>query len=129
MEKADLIKNVSSSIIDEEANEKKKARGVTTTRGSSSNNSNPTTVMRCCQADKCTTDLTDAKQYHRRHKCSRFHEISEFDESKRSCRRRLAGHNERRRKNTGDHPLQFSHGETNSNRKNEHVVTHLQAHN
>lgn len=26
--------------------------------------------------------------------------MSEFDESKRSCRRRLAGHNERRRKST-----------------------------
>ncbi|CAA6668680.1 unnamed protein product [Spirodela intermedia] len=30
--------------------------------------------------------------------CSRFHEISEFDDAKRSCRKRLAGHNERRRK-------------------------------
>uniref|UniRef100_A0A2P2NG19 SBP-type domain-containing protein n=1 Tax=Rhizophora mucronata TaxID=61149 RepID=A0A2P2NG19_RHIMU len=29
----------------------------------------------------------------------RFHELTEFDETKRSCRRRLAGHNERRRKN------------------------------
>lgn len=28
----------------------------------------------------------------------RFHELMEFDEGKRSCRRRLAGHNERRRK-------------------------------
>nr|AUO16100.1 SBP-box transcription factor [Betula luminifera] len=74
-----------------------------------------------CQAEKCGADLTDAKRYHRRHKvcelhskapavlvagqrqrfcqqCSRFHELSEFDEAKRSCRRRLAGHNERRRK-------------------------------
>ncbi|XP_071695559.1 squamosa promoter-binding-like protein 3 [Rutidosis leptorrhynchoides] len=78
---------------------------------------------RCCQADKCTVDLTEAKQYHRRHKvcelhakaqavlvagthqrfcqqCSRFHELSEFDDAKRSCRRRLAGHNERRRKSS-----------------------------
>ncbi|XP_020540121.1 squamosa promoter-binding protein 1 [Jatropha curcas] len=77
--------------------------------------------MRCCQAEKCTADLTYAKPYHKRHKvceyhskaqivvvdgirqrfcqqCSRFHELSEFDETKRSCRRRLAGHNERRRK-------------------------------
>lgn len=76
-----------------------------------------------CQAEKCTADLTEAKRYHRRHKvcefhakapsvlvsglrqrfcqqCSRFHELSEFDETKRSCRRRLAGHNERRRKNS-----------------------------
>lgn len=28
----------------------------------------------------------------------RFHPLSEFDEGKRSCRRRLAGHNRRRRK-------------------------------
>lgn len=33
-------------------------------------------------------------------KTIRFHELSEFDEAKRSCRRRLAGHNERRRKNS-----------------------------
>ncbi|KAK2982703.1 hypothetical protein RJ640_014503 [Escallonia rubra] len=81
--------------------------------------------MRCCQAEKCTADLSDAKQYHKRHKvcenhakaqfvvvagirqrfcqqCSRFHELSEFDEAKRSCRRRLAGHNERRRKSSSD---------------------------
>ncbi|KAK8618444.1 hypothetical protein V6N13_132436 [Hibiscus sabdariffa] len=74
-----------------------------------------------CQVEGCAADMTDAKRYHRRHKvcefhakapvvrvagihqrfcqqCSRFHEISEFDETKRSCRRRLAGHNERRRK-------------------------------
>ncbi|GMP72408.1 hypothetical protein CsSME_00030459 [Camellia sinensis var. sinensis] len=30
----------------------------------------------------------------------RFHELSEFDETKKSCRRRLAGHNERRRKSS-----------------------------
>ncbi|KAK6241706.1 hypothetical protein QUC31_014633 [Theobroma cacao] len=86
-------------------------------------------AMRCCQAENCTADLSDAKQYHRRHKvcehhskaqvvlvagfrqrfcqqCSRFHVLSEFDEAKRSCRRRLAGHNERRRKNSTE-----SHGE------------------
>eukprot|EP01018_Ginkgo_biloba_P032149 Gb_37539 [translate_table: standard] len=74
-----------------------------------------------CQVDDCRTDLTSAKDYHRRHKvceahskaskalvgnlmqrfcqqCSRFHPLQEFDEGKRSCRRRLAGHNRRRRK-------------------------------
>ncbi|KAE8707815.1 Squamosa promoter-binding-like protein 4 [Hibiscus syriacus] len=78
-----------------------------------------------CQVEKCGLDLSDAKRYHRRHKvceihakapfvivggvrqrfcqqCSRFHELPEFDESKRSCRRRLAGHNERRRKSSGE---------------------------
>ncbi|XP_071714814.1 squamosa promoter-binding-like protein 3 [Rutidosis leptorrhynchoides] len=81
------------------------------------------TSVRCCQAEKCTSDLGEAKQYHRRHRvcefhakagsvfvagiqqrfcqqCSRFHELLEFDEAKRSCRKRLAGHNERRRKNS-----------------------------
>lgn len=74
-----------------------------------------------CQVEGCNKELTCAKDYHRRHKvcevhsktakvtvngieqrfcqqCSRFHELMEFDEGKRSCRRRLAGHNERRRK-------------------------------
>nr|AVV48324.1 squamosa promoter binding-like protein [Litchi chinensis] len=83
-----------------------------------------------CQVDNCTVDMSDAKRYHRRHKvcevhakaatvhlaglqqrfcqqCSRFHEVSEFDEAKRSCRRRLAGHNERRRKSSAD----LYHGE------------------
>ncbi|CAA7013530.1 unnamed protein product [Microthlaspi erraticum] len=74
-----------------------------------------------CQVDNCKEDLSIGKDYHRRHKvcevhskatkalvgkqmqrfcqqCSRFHLLSEFDEGKRSCRRRLAGHNRRRRK-------------------------------
>ncbi|KAG1354443.1 squamosa promoter-binding-like protein 7 [Cocos nucifera] len=78
-----------------------------------------------CQVEGCNKALVDAKDYHKRHKvcemhskapkvvvlgteqrfcqqCSRFHVISEFDDSKRSCRRRLAGHNERRRKSTSD---------------------------
>lgn len=33
----------------------------------------------------------------------RFHVLGEFDEAKRSCRRRLAGHNERRRKSSQEH--------------------------
>ncbi|KAH7671726.1 SBP domain-containing protein [Dioscorea alata] len=74
-----------------------------------------------CQAEGCHSDLSLAKHYHRRHKvcefhskativiaaglqqrfcqqCSRFHVLSEFDETKRSCRKRLADHNRRRRK-------------------------------
>ncbi|EXB44631.1 Squamosa promoter-binding-like protein 5 [Morus notabilis] len=89
------------------------------------NNNNNNMASRCCQAEKCAADLSDAKQYHRRHKvcehhakaqvvlvagvrqrfcqqCSRFHELSEFDETRRSCRRRLAGHNERRRKSSAE---------------------------
>ncbi|TKY66312.1 Squamosa promoter-binding protein 7 [Spatholobus suberectus] len=82
------------------------------------------TVPRC-QVEGCHVALLNAKDYHRRHKvcemhskapkvvvlgmeqrfcqqCSRFHVVSEFDDSKRSCRRRLAGHNERRRKSSHD---------------------------
>lgn len=33
-----------------------------------------------------------------RRQCSRFHLLCEVDDGKRSCRKRLAGHNERRRK-------------------------------
>ncbi|KAH1039223.1 hypothetical protein J1N35_040966 [Gossypium stocksii] len=74
-----------------------------------------------CQVEGCKVDLNDDKAYYSRHKvccmhsksskvivagleqrfcqqCSRFHQLSEFDKGKRSCRRRLAGHNERRRK-------------------------------
>ncbi|KAH1084366.1 hypothetical protein J1N35_024127 [Gossypium stocksii] len=74
-----------------------------------------------CQVEGCEVDLSDVKAYYARHKvcvthskspkaivagieqrfcqqCSRFHQLPEFDKVKRSCRRRLAGHNERRRK-------------------------------
>ncbi|XP_040377151.1 squamosa promoter-binding-like protein 5 [Oryza brachyantha] len=76
-----------------------------------------------CQAEGCKADLSAAKHYHRRHKvcdyhakaaavvaggkqqrfcqqCSRFHVLAEFDEAKRSCRKRLTEHNRRRRKPT-----------------------------
>ncbi|XP_054806835.1 squamosa promoter-binding-like protein 13A isoform X2 [Prosopis cineraria] len=74
-----------------------------------------------CQVYGCNKDLSASKDYHKRHKvcevhsktakvivkgieqrfcqqCSRFHLLAEFDDVKRSCRKRLAGHNERRRK-------------------------------
>ncbi|KAK4487313.1 hypothetical protein RD792_006076 [Penstemon davidsonii] len=80
-----------------------------------------TKLTAVCQVEDCRADLSKAKDYHRRHKvcevhskatkalvanqmqrfcqqCSRFHSLQEFDEGKRSCRRRLAGHNKRRRK-------------------------------
>ncbi|KAK9272444.1 hypothetical protein L1049_002817 [Liquidambar formosana] len=74
-----------------------------------------------CSVDGCTSDLSRCREYHRRHRvcerhsktpvviirgeerrfcqqCSRFHSLGEFDEVKRSCRKRLDGHNRRRRK-------------------------------
>uniref|UniRef100_A0A7N0T090 SBP-type domain-containing protein n=1 Tax=Kalanchoe fedtschenkoi TaxID=63787 RepID=A0A7N0T090_KALFE len=96
-----------------------------------------------CQTEGCTADLSNAKQYHRRHKvcefhskaatvitggltqrfcqqCSRFHLLTEFDNGKRSCRRRLAEHNRRRRKtprqpsSQGQLELQKSHMDNSS---------------
>ncbi|XP_047080554.1 squamosa promoter-binding-like protein 3 [Lolium rigidum] len=74
-----------------------------------------------CQVEGCKVDLSAAKDYHRKHRvcelhskapkvvvaglerrfcqqCSRFHALGEFDQKKKSCRRRLNDHNSRRRK-------------------------------
>ncbi|KAJ9563867.1 hypothetical protein OSB04_009027 [Centaurea solstitialis] len=87
--------------------------------GSSSN------ISVSCLVDGCSADLGQCREYHRRHKvceihsktpkvtiggreqrfcqqCSRFHSLPEFDEGKRSCRKRLDGHNRRRRKPQSD---------------------------
>ncbi|XP_062192397.1 squamosa promoter-binding-like protein 14 isoform X2 [Phragmites australis] len=89
-------------------------------KGAASGASASSTPARC-QVEGCNLDLSGAKAYYCRHKvcsmhskaprvvvngleqrfcqqCSRFHQLPEFDQGKRSCRRRLAGHNERRRK-------------------------------
>jgi len=93
--------------------------------GKRARSSSPQSQVPTCQVDGCTADLSKAKDYHRRHKvcethskattalvsrvmqrfcqqCSRFHPLEQFDEGKRSCRRRLAGHNKRRRKTQPD---------------------------
>ncbi|KAJ3681266.1 hypothetical protein LUZ60_015755 [Juncus effusus] len=74
-----------------------------------------------CLVVGCRADLAECREYHKRHKvcelhskspvvtvagleqrfcqqCSRFHLLVEFDDAKRSCRKRLEGHNRRRRK-------------------------------
>ncbi|CAN8302430.1 unnamed protein product [Cochlearia groenlandica] len=79
-----------------------------------------------CLVDGCDSDFSNCREYHKRHKvcevhsktpvvtinghkqrfcqqCSRFHSLEEFDEGKRSCRKRLDGHNRRRRKLQADH--------------------------
>ncbi|KAG0451440.1 hypothetical protein HPP92_026245 [Vanilla planifolia] len=88
-----------------------------------------------CQVEGCNVDLNTAKEYHRKHRvceshskspkviisgherrfcqqCSRFHDLSEFDQKKRSCRRRLSEHNARRRKPQPDshsfHPVKLT---------------------
>ncbi|KAG2637164.1 squamosa promoter-binding-like protein 13 [Panicum virgatum] len=100
--------------------------------GGASGSSDPVAARRgaagggpSCQVERCAADLHVARRYYRRHKvcephskelavlvaglrqrfcqqCSRFHELLEFDGDKHSCRRRLMGHNARRRKSSAD---------------------------
>ncbi|GMH01928.1 hypothetical protein Nepgr_003767 [Nepenthes gracilis] len=86
-----------------------------------SKSSSPYMEIPHCQVEGCNLDLSSAKEYHRKHRvceshskspkvivgglerrfcqqCSRFHKLSEFDQKKRSCRKRLSDHNARRRK-------------------------------
>ncbi|CAH9113603.1 unnamed protein product [Cuscuta epithymum] len=85
------------------------------------NSQQQTSIGIVCQVHGCFRDLSSSKEYHKRHRvcdehsktakvivdgieqrfcqqCSRFHLLPEFDDDKRSCRKSLAGHNERRRK-------------------------------
>uniref|UniRef100_A0A0A9CL92 SBP-type domain-containing protein n=1 Tax=Arundo donax TaxID=35708 RepID=A0A0A9CL92_ARUDO len=74
-----------------------------------------------CQVPGCEADIQELKGYHRRHRvclrcahasavmldgvqkrycqqCGKFHILLDFDEDKRSCRRKLERHNKRRRR-------------------------------
>ncbi|GLT42027.1 hypothetical protein SLA2020_160510 [Shorea laevis] len=78
-----------------------------------------------CQVPGCEADIRELKGYHRRHRvclrcanasavlidgenkrycqqCGKFHVLSDFDEGKRSCRRKLERHNNRRRRKPVD---------------------------
>ncbi|PON80255.1 SBP-box transcription factor [Parasponia andersonii] len=99
--------------LEEEAAGHDKKRTRTTTRS-------PAGVARC-QVPTCGANIKELKGYHRRHRvclkcanaatvvingeskrycqqCGKFHMLSDFDEGKRSCRRKLERHNRRRRK-------------------------------
>ncbi|KAJ0092186.1 hypothetical protein Patl1_25532 [Pistacia atlantica] len=78
-----------------------------------------------CQVPGCEVDISELKGYHKRHRvclrcanasavlldgeskrycqqCGKFHVLSDFDEGKRSCRRKLERHNNRRRRKSVD---------------------------
>ncbi|KAJ0914210.1 putative transcription factor SBP family [Helianthus annuus] len=99
-----------------------------------------------CQVEGCHVALGNVKEYYRRHKvceihskapkvvvsgllqrfcqqCSRFHDVTEFDDTKRSCRRRLQGHNLRRRKGTISNslPRNFPHSLENNSAMERHL--------
>lgn len=94
---------------------KKRARTVRAPAGSAAR----------CQVPGCEADISELKGYHRRHRvclrcanasavvldgqskrycqqCGKFHILSDFDEGKRSCRRKLERHNNRRRRKPTD---------------------------
>ncbi|XP_072984031.1 squamosa promoter-binding-like protein 9 isoform X2 [Typha latifolia] len=78
-----------------------------------------------CQVPGCEADIRELKGYHKRHRvclrcanassvvldgehkrycqqCGKFHILPDFDEGKRSCRRKLERHNKRRRRRPAD---------------------------
>ncbi|XP_075516537.1 squamosa promoter-binding-like protein 7 [Primulina tabacum] len=78
-----------------------------------------------CQVPGCEVDISELKGYHKRHRvclrcanastvvldgenkrycqqCGKFHVLLDFDEGKRSCRRKLERHNNRRRRKPND---------------------------
>lgn len=78
-----------------------------------------------CQVPDCEADISELKGYHKRHRvclrcanatavlldgqskrycqqCGKFHILLDFDEGKRSCRRKLERHNNRRRRKATD---------------------------
>ncbi|XP_042054932.1 squamosa promoter-binding-like protein 7 [Salvia splendens] len=78
-----------------------------------------------CQVPGCEADISELKGYHKRHRvclqcahaavvvldgeskrycqqCGKFHLLSNFDEGKRSCRRKLEKHNDRRRRKSNE---------------------------
>lgn len=57
---------------DTDGEEEEKRKGVTD-RFKGSTGSNDRGSSRLCQVDRCTSDLKEAKQYHRRHKVCEVH--------------------------------------------------------
>ncbi|KAE9594629.1 hypothetical protein Lal_00037455 [Lupinus albus] len=86
-----------------------------------------------CQVPTCEVDISELKGYHKRHRvclscasaatvflhgdepnrycqqCGKFHILSDFDEGKRSCRRKLERHNKRRRRKPADSEVAAGH--------------------
>ncbi|TQD96400.1 hypothetical protein C1H46_017895 [Malus baccata] len=106
--KEDVLKDEEDEELDEQVEDHhdKKKKGAESVTGASGDG------MAICKADGCAVNLSDAKVYNRRHrvcelhskaplvilsglkrrfchKCSRFHDLSEFDDTKQSCHRHL----------------------------------------
>ncbi|XP_050152444.1 uncharacterized protein LOC126627065 isoform X1 [Malus sylvestris] len=106
--KEDVLKDEEDEELDEQVEDHhdRKKKGAESVTGASGDG------MAICKADGCAVDLSDAKVYNRRHRvcelhskaplvivsglkrrfchnCSRFHDLSEFDDTKQSCRRHV----------------------------------------
>ncbi|XP_077246819.1 squamosa promoter-binding-like protein 4 [Tasmannia lanceolata] len=117
-EREEEEEEVEVEVVEEEKDEDKKMKG-SSEHGGWKKRMALSNVA--CQVENCEAKLKGEKKYYQWHKvcerhakaatvlvggvdqrycqqCSRFHELSQFDDTKRSCRKRLADHNERRRK-------------------------------
>ncbi|KAI3726834.1 hypothetical protein L1987_66640 [Smallanthus sonchifolius] len=105
-----------------------------------------------CQVHGCNMKFVSCKYYNKKHKvcelhsksakvivngiqqrfcqqCNRFHILSEFDNGKRSCRRKLADHNQRRRKRHGitkDDPANRKLKGSTGSRETSSSIWHIQ---
>ncbi|CAL9088094.1 unnamed protein product [Musa acuminata var. zebrina] len=110
--------------VDEKAMEEEEVAEVVTGTRKRSRTGGASLVVRC-QVPGCEVDISELKGYHKRHRvclscanassvvldgehkrycqqCGKFHVLPDFDEGKRSCRRKLERHNKRRRRKPND---------------------------
>uniref|UniRef100_A0A2P2LXF6 SBP-type domain-containing protein n=1 Tax=Rhizophora mucronata TaxID=61149 RepID=A0A2P2LXF6_RHIMU len=102
-----------------------------------------------CQVPGCEADISELKGYHKRHRvclrcansssvtvdgatkrycqqCGKFHVLSDFDEGKRSCRRKLERHNNRRRRKAHE-PRRACDNENQGNLQSQETACDLEA--
>ncbi|KAL8460467.1 hypothetical protein ACS0TY_032130 [Phlomoides rotata] len=94
---------------DEEVGDDNKKKGALTPSKRRVAGAGGSSTQRSCQVEDCTADMTDVKPYHRRHKVCEYHAKAAVvllsgirQRFCQQCSRRLAGHNERRRKSSYD---------------------------
>uniref|UniRef100_A0A804KKA9 SBP-type domain-containing protein n=1 Tax=Musa acuminata subsp. malaccensis TaxID=214687 RepID=A0A804KKA9_MUSAM len=110
--------------VDEKVMEEEEVAEVVTGTRKRSRTGGASPVVRC-QVPGCEVDISELKGYHKRHRvclrcanassvvldgehkrycqqCGKFHVLPDFDEGKRSCRRKLERHNKRRRRKPND---------------------------
>ncbi|OVA11415.1 Transcription factor [Macleaya cordata] len=117
--------------------------------GSGKKRARTVSVAARCQVPGCEVDISELKGYHRRHRvclrcanatsvvldgqpkrycqqCGKFHILPDFDEGKRSCRRKLERHNKRRRRKSTD-PRGIAEKETQGDMPTEDLACDVEA--